>query len=182
MRRPTPRRSVRLCALFLSLLFVLPLAAGDEPQLDGNHDLVVTLIEDLRRVVGLPGFAVAIAGADDAVWDRGFGYADLENQIPVTSETRFRAASVSKILTATALMRLVQEGRLDLDRPVSEVLEGFPKVGGVTPRLLAGHLAGFAHYQPVDKINRWGHYDSVDEALALAGTNPVASPSSHTNI
>lgn len=168
---------MRLCvfASAFVLFFVLPLAATDEPQLDGNDDLVVALVEDLRRVVGLPGFAVAIAGPDDALWDRGFGYADIAGEVPVTAETRFRAASVSKIITATALMCLVQDGRLDLDRPVSDYLRGFPKIDGVTSRLLAGHLAGIAHYQPLDRINRWGHYESVDEALATFRSSPRAS-------
>ena len=175
MRRPTSRRGARLGALLLTtLLFVLPLAAADEAQLDGNDDLVVALIEDLRKVVGLPGFAVAIAGADDAVWDRGFGYADVESELPVTADTRFCAASVSKILTATALMLLVQDGRLDLDRPVSEILAEFPQVDGVTPRLLAGHLSGIAHYQQVDKIRRWVPYESVDEALTTFRASPRA--------
>src|SRR3989442_525555 len=81
-------------------------------------------------------------------WSEGFGYADLERHAPITAETQFRIGSVSKPLTADAVVQLVDAHRLDLDAPVQRYLPSFPDKGApITTRLLAGHLAGIRHYQ-----------------------------------
>ena len=115
---------------------------------------------------------------------KGFGLADLEEKTPVTPDTRFRAASVSKLITVTALGKLVQEGRLDLDTPIARYLaklEGalpFPGADQITARQLAGHLSGVGHYQKGDKIARFKQYDSVAESLAAFRDSPrVGQPS-----
>ena len=95
----------------------------------------------------LPGLSVAVAVDGDVVWSEGFGYADVENRVPVTPVTRFRIASISKPLTAAAIGLLVEQGRLDLDAPVQRYVPSFPqKPWPITTRQLAGHLAGIRHY------------------------------------
>jgi len=66
-----------------------------------------------------PGIAVAIAHKD-MLWTKGSGYSNLEAHIPVDpKEDLFRIGSISKLVTAVALARLVQEKRIDLDVPIS---------------------------------------------------------------
>jgi serine beta-lactamase-like protein LACTB, mitochondrial len=61
---------------------------------------------------------------------------------------KIRIGSISKPLTAVALMQLVEQGKIDLDAPVQKYVPSFPDKGAkITPRLLAGHLAGIRHYQ-----------------------------------
>jgi len=67
----------------------------------------------------LPGLSIAVA-KDNHLWSAGFGKADLEQDVPVTPQSLFRIASVAKWLTATAAMRLVEGGQLDLDAPVQQ--------------------------------------------------------------
>src|SRR5438270_2057811 len=67
----------------------------------------------------LPGVVVAIWGGDDLVLSRGFGYADIERQIPMTAQHIFRVASHSKTFTATAVMQLVEQQKLRLDDRLS---------------------------------------------------------------
>jgi CubicO group peptidase (beta-lactamase class C family) len=114
-----------------------------------------------------PGLSVAISIDGKILYARGFGYSDVETKDPVTARTRFRAASVSKMMTATAMAVLMQEGRLDADAPMQEYSPAFPeKAHPISPRLLAGHLSGIAHYAPGDRIEK-RFYASVNEALAV---------------
>ena len=89
---------------------------------------------------------------DAGSWDvEGFGWADLEQRVPVTPLTRFRIGSVSKPLTAAALGLLVERGELDLDAPVQEYVPDFPtKRWPITTRQVAGHVAGIRHYQGLE--------------------------------
>jgi len=68
------------------------------------------------KVVGL---SVAVVDDKEVLWTQGFGYADKEKGISVTPGTLFDPASVTKVFTATAVMQLVEQGKVDLDRPVS---------------------------------------------------------------
>jgi len=120
-----------------------------------------------RLAQRIPGFQIAVAVDGRLVWSASFGYADLEHQAPVTAETRFRIGSVSKPLTADAVVRLVDAHRLDLDAPVQRYVPSFPDKGApITTRLLAGHLAGIRHYRDDEfLLNR--HFATVTEGLAI---------------
>ena len=117
--------------------------------------------------VGIPGLSVAVVRDGDVVWSEGFGWADVENRVPVDVETRFRIASISKALTAAAVGRLHQEGRLDLDAPVQRYVPSFPtKRWPVTTRQIAGHIGGIRHYRG-DEFASAVRYDDVVEALSI---------------
>jgi serine beta-lactamase-like protein LACTB len=91
----------------------------------------------------LPGLSVAVGVGGDIVWAEGFGWADLENRVPVTPATRFRIGTASKVLTSAAVGRLLEEGRLKLDEEIQAYVPELPrKQQPVTLRLLMGHLAG----------------------------------------
>jgi CubicO group peptidase (beta-lactamase class C family) len=80
-------------------------------------------MDRLRKNSGIPGMAVAVLKNQQMVYAEGFGYADIENNIPVTVETPFNIASLSKTFAAAILMKLVEQGRLDLDTAMSEILK-----------------------------------------------------------
>jgi CubicO group peptidase (beta-lactamase class C family) len=94
----------------------------------------------------LAGLSVAVA-KDDRIWSAGFGKADLEQDVPVNAQSLFRTASVAKWFTATAAMRLVERGKLDLDEPIQKYCPQFPqKQWPITTRQLMTHMAGVRHY------------------------------------
>ena len=125
---------------------------------------------------GIPGLAIAVAVDGRIVFSEGFGYADLEQRVPVWPTTKFRIASISKPLTAVGLMELVQAGKVDLDAPVQKYVPSFPDKGAViTVRMIAGHLGGIRHYQG-DEFLIQRHYDSVLEALKIFENDPLVSP------
>lgn len=121
----------------------------------------------------VPGLSVAVGVGGEIVWQEGFGWADLENRVPVWPETKFRIASISKTLTAAAVGKLVEEGRLDLDLPVQTYVPSFPeKRWPVTTRLLGGHLAGIRHYRG-GEFESMVHYDDVVEGLEIFARDPL---------
>lgn len=99
--------------------------------------------EALRRH-SAPGAAVAVMRDGRMAWARGYGVADAERRTPVTASTRFQVASVSKPVAAMGALRLVEERRLALDRPLT--VWRFPSSDhdprGVTLRRLLSHTAG----------------------------------------
>ena len=93
----------------------------------------------------LPGLSVAVS-KDNRIWSAGFGKADLEQDVPVTAQSMFRTASVAKWFTATAAMRLAEDGKLDLDAPVQQYCPQFPqKQWPITSRQLLTHMSGLRH-------------------------------------
>ncbi|HEY6548453.1 MAG TPA: serine hydrolase domain-containing protein [Vicinamibacteria bacterium] len=103
---------------------------------------------------GIPGASVAIALAGRLRFAQGYGTADLENGVPARAGTMYRLASVSKPITAAAVLKLVDEGRLDLDAPVQRYVPTFPeKAWPVSARQLLTHMGGVRHYRDDEPTN-----------------------------
>lgn len=125
------------------------------------------LIRDTMAVLKVPGSAITVVRNGKVIWSTGFGYADLEQQVKATPRTVFRAGSISKSLTSAALGTLIQEGKLDIDLPVQRYVPTFPqKPWPITTRQVAGHLAGFRHYNP-GEFESTRHYPTVAEGLTI---------------
>ena len=123
--------------------------------------------EALREDQGIPGVSVAAGAAGEVVYAEGFGWAGVENRTPVLPSTKFRIGSVSKPLTSVAVGRLVQEGRLDLDRPVHEIVPYWPEHRWtVTTRQLTGHVAGVRHYRG-DEFLSGEPYPTVEQGVEI---------------
>ena len=91
----------------------------------------------------LPGLSVAVGVGGDIVWAEGFGWADLENRVPVAPETRFRIGGVSMALTSAAVGLLLEKGGCTSTTDIQTYVPAFPeKQWPVTLRQLMGHLAG----------------------------------------
>lgn len=123
--KPAPRRLLQFVILAMSLTF-LPAcvsfaqttssSAGTQNYAEARANANKIGNELVAR--GIPGVAVAVAVDGHLVYAEGFGYADLEERVPVWPTTKFRIGSISKSLTATALVQLVAQGKIDLDAPV----------------------------------------------------------------
>jgi len=80
--------------------------------------VVATRFDSLRRAAKIPGLAVVMLRDTTVFFARGFGLADIARNTPVTAETPFNIASVAKPISAVVALKLVEDGRLDLDRPM----------------------------------------------------------------
>ncbi|MBL0889830.1 MAG: beta-lactamase family protein [Gemmatimonadaceae bacterium] len=91
----------------------------------------------------LPGLALAVVRDGQVVFARGYGFADIERQAPVSVETRFQIASITKSFTALATMQLVEQGRVAMDDQVGRYLPQLPEAWhAVTVRQLLAHTSG----------------------------------------
>lgn len=132
------------------------------------------LIQQSNQYNGLPGAQIAVMVDDSLQWSEGFGFADLERGIPVRSNTIFRMASVSKILTAAAVGKLIEEGKLVLDEPITTYLPELPsQYAAITTRHLVSHQSGIRHYYGADRSSKTEHYDNVEDALAIFVDTPL---------
>jgi CubicO group peptidase (beta-lactamase class C family) len=120
------------------------LARGDYAAV-GQH--LQALIAHEMQAHDVTGLSIAIVDDQQVVWAHGAGWADPVARLPATEHTVYRMGSISKLLTATAALQLVQQGRLALDAPIQQALPGFfirSRYGRapITPRQLMTHHAG----------------------------------------
>ena len=97
---------------------------------------------------GFPGASLLVVTRDSTTLRKSYGLSDVEAGTSVTPATNYRLASLTKQFTAMSVMLLVAEGKLTLDTPVSQLLEGFPRyAGGVHVRHLLTHTSGVWDYE-----------------------------------
>ena len=82
-----------------------------------SAETLEALIQEKLETYDVPGLSVAVVKGDRVVWERGFGFADLATASPATPRTSYLWFSMTKIVTAAAVMRLAEGGKLDLDAP-----------------------------------------------------------------
>jgi CubicO group peptidase (beta-lactamase class C family) len=120
----------------------------------------------------IPGLALLVARDGKIVKARGYGFANLEHKVPVKPETVFQSGSMGKQFTATAVMMLVDEGKVGLDDKISKYFKETPESWkDVTLRQLLSHTAGFTDY-PRDFNFREDYTE--DQLLKKATTIPLA--------
>ena len=131
----------------LSLLLA-PAAALAQDRFDAVRQAVRQTLEAAK----VPSIAVAVVKDGAIVFEEGFGWADVERKIPATARTPYSLASMTKPITATAVMNLYEDGRLDIDAPIEWHLGGLRLGGdvasarGVTARRIMSHSAGLPQY------------------------------------
>src|ERR671933_527152 len=117
------------------------------PDLHRAFDDAIPHLMDKR---GVPGVAIAVVKGGEVAWGKGYGWADKDRRLPVTEHTVFQAASISKAVSAWVVMKLVEQGTLALDTPVSRYLTRWQLPAspfdndGVTLRRILSHTAGLS--------------------------------------
>ena len=154
----------------------LPVTGQHVPGLESFDRLMASFLAKHKA----PGAALAVTRAGKVVYARGFGYADRKTREPVQPTSLFRIASVSKPITAVAVLQLVERGKLKLDDKVFDILKVKPhleKGAKIEPRLakvtishLLHHTGGWDRAKAFDPMFR-----SVKIAQAL-GVEPPAEP------
>lgn len=114
-----------------------------------QKDRVDTFIENTMARQRIVGLAVGIIKDGEIVKTKGYGYANLELNTPVTTKTVFKLGSVSKHIIAVAIMKFIQEGKLQLSDPVTRFFPDAPAHWGkVTIRHLLNHTSGLIRESP----------------------------------
>lgn len=166
-----------------SCLFVLcvawsSLAVAEEPAAPETGD-PGSFVPALMEAEGLPSLSVAVSRPGRPSFEMAAGLADVELGVPATSSTVYRVGSISKTITATAVMQLAESELMDLDSPVEEYCPAFPKkTPGPTPRQLLAHLGGIRHYnfrRFQEEFLSGVRYEALNDALEVFKADPLAS-------
>jgi CubicO group peptidase (beta-lactamase class C family) len=135
------------------------------PDVIANIETLITKEMERAKV---PAVSLAIATGNKLRYAKGFGKADLENQIQAKETTVYRTASIAKSLTAIAVMQLAEKGKIDLDTPIQKYCSAFPqKQWPVTARQLLGHLGGIRHYNSAEEATGTKAYFNISDTLVL---------------
>ena len=140
----------QIAILFLLLSLALPHFAQQADKID-------EYVDSEMQKQHIPGLALLVIKDGQIVKAKGYGYANVELKVPVTAETIFQSGSMGKQFTASAVMLLVQEGKLQLDDKVSKYFDGTPESWkDITIRHLLTHTSGLPDYMDA-MIKKWDH-------------------------
>lgn len=159
-------------AVFSSfLLFLTPsVFAKDLPS-----GAINALFEEAVSHDTVPGITMALGNDKGMLMAKGYGFADVENHVPMTTDHKVRIGSVSKLIATAGLMRLAEAGNIDLDKPVTEYVSAWPAEKPViTLRQLTSHTAGIRHYKEgANEFLLNESYPDIDSALAMFKDDPL---------
>jgi CubicO group peptidase (beta-lactamase class C family) len=148
-------------AFIASLVLAGPLAAQN---LDSVRARRVDSVFAAYASTKSPGCALAVTQCGMIVYERGYGMASLEQQVPITPRTVFDLGSVSKQFTAASVLLLQLDGKLSLDDDVRRYLPELPALGGtVTLRQLITHTSGWRDYNDLLVLDGWSERDHTTD-------------------
>lgn len=136
--------------------------------------LARAFITDGQR--GSPGVSIEVVRGTDTLVMNGWGMADVENDVPATAQTVYRIGSITKQFTSSAVMQLVQDGKVKLDEPIGTYLPSLPAAWrAATVREYLNHTSGVPSYTDIGQrwVRRWGEAMSPDSLVALTASDTM---------
>lgn len=169
-----PFASLSLAGFALSAVVSAQPAATARAMADREPAVLSRLADDWRVGVNVPGLSAALVQGDQIVWAQGFGIADVEQGVMVRPESVFRIASISKPITAVAVMQLVERGLVSLDDPVQKYVPAYPRKpqGEIRIRHLLTHTSGIRHYRG-NEFSFAESFPTFDRAIAVFRNDPL---------
>ncbi|KAM3182838.1 hypothetical protein ACTXT7_011544 [Hymenolepis weldensis] len=147
------------------------------------------LVETFKDTCGAPGVSVCVSIGGTTIYSKGFGFADVEQGVKVTPQTKFRIASISKSFTSLLVGRMIDQCRVDLDKDVRSYLPDFSpktkdgKMVPITMRHLLSHTSGVRHYNVPEEYREQDKYpeeiiatkpyESAHDSLAIFKDDPL---------
>jgi CubicO group peptidase (beta-lactamase class C family) len=185
-----PSASCRIASALLAATLLMGASSTTAPlaqqvgssrpsQRNALHSEIDRLVGEAIAARAMPGASVAIIFHDGRVLSRYYGSASIQEVVPVTSATRFRIGSVSKLVTSLAILRLVEERRLNLDAPVSSLLGHWPEIerlpASVTVRRLLNHTSGLPDFTRAELEAKVAQGFTTDEDVTSVLQRPMRS-------
>ena len=152
--------------------------AGAPSDRDGLVQRIDSLVDAFRVAHHVPGASIGVVRGSDTLELKGFGLANVEDSVPATAATVYRVGSITKQFTAAAILQLVEQGKVQLDAPVSTYLPKFPRDDGrLTIRQLLTHTSGLPNYTELPEFADLRRTDLADgQLVALFGGRPLDFP------
>ena len=161
----------------IAALAQAPVSPSPSPSPDlpaARLQAVETAINVAVHRYAIPGLSAAVVTGGSVRFSAGYGLADVENAVPAGPLTVYRLASVSKPITAVAVMQLAAKGKLDLDAPIQRYVPAYPeKPWPLTSRHLLCHQGGVRQWTE-DEFHNTRHYASLGDALEFFKNDPLA--------
>lgn len=130
-------------------------------QTPPNFTKAKVIINDYISNKNFPSISIAVVKGGKIVWEEGFGYADRENKRKATSSTPYYTASITKTMTATALMKMVEQGLINLDSPVNKYLKRWKVTSYRWDANAATVKSVMTHTSGLTTFNFWCRTDSL---------------------
>jgi len=166
------------------LVFLIALAAfAQQPKLAGIDAFITSAMKDWK----MPGAAVAVLQDGKIVLSKGYGFRDIKKELPVTPQTLFAIGSITKSFTVLSLGTLVDEGKLDWDKPVREYLPSFRLFDPVatertTPRDLVTHRSGLPRHDLMWYNSTFTRKEMVERLRYLEPSQDFRSTYQYNNL
>jgi D-alanyl-D-alanine carboxypeptidase len=178
-----PRRSLLIGAVALALIVSVGGCRTSPAQQAGvtSPEILQSTLDNWRLRADIPAAVLGVAHSGGPTWVGASGTLEQAGSVPVTTEARFRIASITKVFVSVVVLQLVEEGKLQLDDPLSHHLPAYP-AQNVTIRQLLNHTSGVPDYSMSDAFNkeRLNHRDrrwTAADVLALVkDTKPDFTP------
>lgn len=160
---------------FYCWVIALIFSAGGRAQSDRAIIAQIDpIVERAFHATRCPGLSVAVSTNNLILYSKAVGFADIEQNVPLRTDSAHRLASLSKPVTGTIIMDLVQSGRLKLDAPVRTYLADLPaSYDNVTVRRLLSHQAGVRGYRDIEEVFSTVHYQTSRDALRAFLNDPL---------
>ncbi|SHN15920.1 CubicO group peptidase, beta-lactamase class C family [Cyclobacterium lianum] len=144
---------------FLTVIFAFSLSVYSYTQLWGQEadydkakmDSLFSLIEENQKGMG----SLSIFRDGEEVYQRAFGYADVQGNIKATPDTKYRIGSISKLFTATLILKLIDEGKLRLETPLAEFFPSLKNAEKITVEHLLRHRSGIFNITSAPDYQDW---------------------------
>lgn len=138
-----------------------------EPRLPGPEG-ARSYLASLVRASKVPGIEYVVVDASEIRFECHAGWADIRREVPIDAATTMMAYSMTKTITAAAVLRLVEAGNVGLDDPVARYVDAWPYGSIVTVRQLISHTSGVPNPIPLRWVHPEARHETFDEDAALA--------------
>jgi CubicO group peptidase (beta-lactamase class C family) len=171
-----------ILSMCLMIFSCASIASNDQEKSNEevSNKLLISKADEIIQHYTEPGWfsgSVVIFKGENVIYDKSFGFADIENKIENTSETKTRIGSINKHFTAVLIMQNVQSGKISLDDNLDKFELGFPKyiAEKITVRHLLKHTSGFADIFNNEYFRTYQSLKTIDDKLPLLINKPLIS-------
>ncbi len=147
---------------FIFVMFFVTVSLWGQNQ----NDDFQKFINEYRINKEVPSIAAGLSQNGNIVWMGSSGYINLENNVPANTNSVYRIASISKSITAVAIMQLVEKGKIKLDTDIRSYISYFPKKRWiVTVRHLLNHTSGIRTYKGPDEVHSKTNFPTIKSSV-----------------
>ena len=136
-------------------------------QTDSFSEKANSIFEDIITNSKIVGFSASVVRNDSVLWKKNYGFSNLKRKVSFTNTTLTRTASISKPMTAIAVMQLLEKGKIKLEDPIQKYIPDFPlkKEGAFTIQNLLSHSSGISGYGSPEEYQSKQEFKTLQEAV-----------------